>query len=67
VRTLPARSAGVVLSGCFRDSPEVPRNHRLQRGEAHVAVAPPTLVIPAPYRDKALEVRPGESFKEDKN
>jgi hypothetical protein len=36
-------------------------------GEAHAAVALPTLVILAPYQDKALRVKPGESFKEDKN
>jgi hypothetical protein len=67
VRVLPARGAEVVLSECFHHSPEVLRSHRLPREEAHAAVVLPTLVILAPYQDKALKVKPGESFKEDKN
>ena len=67
MRVLPARGAKVVLSERFHYSPEVLRSHRLPRGEAHAAVALPTLVILAPYQDKALKVKPGESFKEDKN
>ena len=67
MKVLPARDAEAVLSECFHYSPEVPRSHWLPRGEAHAAVALPTLVILAPYQDKALKVKPGESFKEDKN
>jgi len=52
-----------VLSERFHDSPEVPRGHRLPRGEAHAAVALPTLVIPAPYQDKALKVKRGSHSK----
>ena len=67
MRVFLARGAEVVLSECFHYSPEVPRGHRLPRGEAHAAVALPTPVIPALYQDKALKVKPGESFKEDKD
>jgi len=64
---LPARGVEVVLGECFHCSPEVLRGHQLPRGEAHAAVALLTLVILALYQDKALKVKPGELFKEDKN
>ena len=58
MRVLSAQVAEVVLSECFRYSPEVLRGHLLPREEIHAAVALPIPVVLALYWDKGLKVVP---------
>ena len=57
MRMLSAQVAEVVLSECFRYSPQVLRGHLLPREEVYAAVALPILVALALYWDRGLEMK----------
>lgn len=57
MRLLSAQVAEVVLSECFRYSPEVLRGHLFPREEVHAAVALPIPVVLALYWDKESKMK----------